>query len=158
MLMNLDEQLEILLHEAPENGVPLLVMEKAISPVLKLFAKQLQHPIYYILQNRDRNWILTTLSHRDKPQAENTVIYAFATREDAISFQGIADSQILIASIPVTHLLFQIFALNQIDSIIFMEQPGNINQGKEIERVRLQNMIQQQIMRLKISQNDQNLA
>ena len=41
--MYLDEQLQILINEAPQYGVPALVMEKAVVPVLRLFANELQH-------------------------------------------------------------------------------------------------------------------
>ena len=37
--MYLDEQLEILINEAPEHGVPIPVMEKAVAPTLKFFTR-----------------------------------------------------------------------------------------------------------------------
>lgn len=148
--MNLKEQVQVLYKEAPRHGVPTPIMEKAVVPVLLLFANQLQHATYFVFQTRDRSWLTATLSHKDDSSLEKTVVYAFAHRKDATSFQGIANPNIGISSIPATHLLFQLFAMNRVDSIIFMETSGNLEQGKEIERKVLQTIIQQQIRRLKL--------
>jgi hypothetical protein len=147
--MKINRQLQILLDEAPQSGVSPLVMEKAVIPVLKAFASQLQHLEYYVVQSRDRDWLITTLTHLERPQQEKRVIYAFATSEDAASSQSTSDSQILIESIPVTHLLFQLFALDGVNSLIFLETPGNLEKGREIPRASLQNSIQQQLQQLK---------
>ena len=147
--MNLDRQLQSLIDEAPQYGVPSPVMAQGVIPVLKLLAQQLQHLDYYVMQTEDGNWIVTTLLHREKPQPAKKVIYAFATRQDAASFQGISQKQIQMQTTPVTHLLFELFALNQVDSIVFMDTPGNVEQGKEIQRKMLQDLIQQKLKSLK---------
>ncbi|MEA5532849.1 hypothetical protein [Crocosphaera sp. XPORK-15E] len=149
--MYLDEQLEILIKEAPQHGVPSPVMEKAVAPTLKFFASQLEHSKYYVLHGQNRSWLVTTLSNRKKPQEEKRVIYGFTTRRDAETFQGIINPEIRIISIPVTHLLFQLFSVEYIDSIIFRETPGNKEQQIEIQRDKLQNIIQQQLRRLKLT-------
>jgi hypothetical protein len=146
--MKLDQQLQILIEEASGQGVPSWVMEKAVVPILKAFASQLQHLEYYVLQSRDRDWIITTLSNIEKPEQEKQVIYAFSSSEDAVNSQGNSDLEIAIASIPVTHLLFQLFALDGVDSIIFLETPGNLEKGVEIFRASLQNSIQKQLQQL----------
>jgi hypothetical protein len=154
--MKLNRQLKILLDEAPRQGVPPFVMEKAVIPVLKAFASQLKHLEYYILQSRDprsasegnREWMATTLSNIENPQQEKRVIYAFATAEDAIASQENANVLGEIASIPVTHLLFQLLAIDTIDSIIFLETPGNLEKGLDIYRTSLQNSIQKQLQHL----------
>ncbi|MGK7877942.1 MAG: hypothetical protein AB4426_32930 [Xenococcaceae cyanobacterium] len=146
--MDLDQQLRILIDEAPQYGVPSQVMEQAVTPVLKLFADQLQHLEYQVLQTLDRGWVLTTLSNRDQPKLQKKVIYAFPTLKDAANFQGTSDPQIMAMPVPVTHILFQMFALKQVDSIIFMETPGNLNTGTEVHRADLQNLIQKQLQKL----------
>jgi hypothetical protein len=143
--MNLEQQLQILIDEAPQYGVPSVVMQKAVAPVLKLFAKRLQHGQYYILQTPHQDWILTTLTHRKKPKQEKKVIYAFVSAQDAQNFQETANSEISLLLLPVTHLLFQVFCLESVDSIIFLETPGNSNQGTEIERAKLKKMIEQHL-------------
>ncbi|WP_035798153.1 hypothetical protein [Crocosphaera chwakensis] len=147
--MYLDEQLEILIHEAPQQGVPISVMEKAVVPTLKLFASQLQHEQYYVLHGKNHSWLSTILSNRKNPKEEKRVIYAFATKKDAETFQGIINPEISIISIPVTHLLFQLFSVESIDSMIFQEVPGNKESQAEISRAKLQNIIQQQLRALK---------
>lgn len=154
--MYLDEQLEILIHEAPQQGVPIPVMEKAVAPTLKLFASQLQHEKYYVLQGKNHSWMMTTLSNRKNPKEEKRVIYAFATKKDAETFQGIINPEIRIISIPVTHLLFQLFSVESIDSMIFRELPGNKEQQAEISRAKLQNIIQQQLRRLTLNPPNNN--
>lgn len=149
--MDLDKQLQSLINEAPQYGVPGSVMEKAVAPTLKFFASQLQHSQYFVLHGQDRAWLVTTLSNRKNPQEEKRVIYAFATRRDAENFQGIVNPDIRIISVPVTHLLFQLFSVEQVDSIVFREVPGNKEQQREIQRPKLQNIIHQQLRRLKLT-------
>ncbi len=149
MMNQLDQQLQALINEAPQYGVPSAVMETAVSPVLKLFALQLQHPNYYLLVSANQSLIVTTLSHRQQPQAEKRVIYGFSSEKEAQAFQGVANSSLNIVSFPVTHLLFELFALKEVDSLIFMD--NSLEQGKEIQRDNLQKAIQQQIQQLKFS-------
>lgn len=147
--MKLDRQLQILIDEAPQQGVPSLVMEKVVSPVLKAFATQLQHLEYYVLQSRDRDWVVSTISHLERPQQEKRVIYAFSTAKDAIASQENFDLQMTSISLPVTHLLFQLLALESADSIIFLETPGNLEKGTEILRAKLQASIEMQLQNIK---------
>ncbi|NES83663.1 MAG: hypothetical protein F6K10_20875 [Moorea sp. SIO2B7] len=149
--MNLDQQIKILIDNAPQDGVTPTVIEQAVSPVVKLFANQLQHLEYYVLQTLDQGWVLTTLSNRAKPNLEKKVIYAFATLKDAGNFQGSSDPQIMTTSLPVTHVLFQLFALKQVYSIVFMETPGNLTAGVEVKRADLENLIETQLQQLRTS-------
>lgn len=151
--MKLDRQLQILIDEAPQHGVPSLVMEQVVSPVLKAFATQLQHLEYYVLQSRDRDWVVSTISHIERPQQEKQVIYAFSTSQDATNSQENFDLQMTSVSLPVTHILFQLFALESVDSIIFLETPGKLEKGTEIFRARLQESIQKQLQQLKTPPN-----
>lgn len=146
--MKLQKQLQSLLKEAPKHGVSSVVMEKAINPVLIAFAKQLKHPKYYLLSNLKENWLLTTLSNKETKQ-EKTVIYAFSHPEDTINFHKNYNQNLKPIAIPVTHLLFQLFALKQIDSIIFMETSGNLEKGIEIYQTELQENIQKQLVQLR---------
>lgn len=146
--MELEQQLQILIDDAAKNGISPLVIERAIAPVLGLFAQQLKHLEYYILQNLDEQWVIFTISDRQRVKSERKVIYAFPTLKDAANFQGNKEPNILATAIPVTHILFQLLALKPLDSIIFLEQPGNLNAGTQIEREKLQSLIQQQVQNL----------
>ena len=44
--------------------------------------------------------------------------------------------------IPVTHILFQMLAMKPIDSIIFFDIPGNLNQGIEIRQEEVKKLVQ----------------
>ena len=146
--MNLDEQLKILIDNTSQYGIVPVVMEQAIAPVLKLFAQQLKHQDYFILQNLDQNWLLTTISHPQQPDLVKKVIYAFGTVKDAAKFQGTADPSIYAAPLPITHILFQLLAIPELNSIIFLENSGNLNTGTEIVCDRVHELIQEQLQKL----------
>ena len=79
--MDLDRQIKVLVDEAPQDGVTPQVVA-AVAPVLLLLASRLRHLQYYILQNLDRDWVVTTLSDRANPKVTKRVIYAFPTLAD----------------------------------------------------------------------------
>ncbi|MGK7920203.1 MAG: hypothetical protein AB4080_09400 [Trichodesmium sp.] len=136
--MNLDQQIEALIKNSPQDGNTPQVVE-AITPALKLLAQQLQHLQYYILQNLSQNWVLTTLSHRSQSELEKRVIYAFPTLEDASS--SISEDNILAIPMPVIHILFQMIAIEPLDSLVFFEKPGNLTTATEVKREDVQRLI-----------------
>ena len=143
--MNLRKQIELLINNAPRDGItPHLV--SAIAPVLIAIAKKLRHSQYYIVQNSEQGWVLTTLSNRANPGWEKSVIYAFPTIQDVslISYAGL-DPQMLAKIVPVTHILFQLVALEPVDSVVFLETPGNTTHTVEIQRTELQDLVQQRL-------------
>lgn len=146
--MNLDEQIQQLINDAPLDGVtPRLIL--AIAPGLKLLASRLRHLQYYILQNLEQDWIVTTLSDRANPEIEKSVVYAFPSLPDisAIPFAQLDDLQIVAFPLPVTHILFQLISLETVDSLVFFETPGDFNTGIEIKREDLQSLVQTQLKR-----------
>jgi hypothetical protein len=147
--MKLDRQLQILIEEAPQQGISTVVVEKAVAPVLSAFATQLQHLEYYVLQNREGEWIVSAIANIERPQQQKQVIYSFPTAEDALHAQANSNLPLESISVPVTHLLFQLFALEEVDSLIFLETPGNLEKGIEIPRTSLQTSIQKQLQQLK---------
>ena len=143
--MNLDEQIQLLIDNAPEDGVTPHVVA-AIAPGLKLLAGKLRHSQYYILQSLDQEWVLTTLSNRANPDVEKRVLYAFSTLQDVSSASAASvDTQVIAVAIPITHILFQLIGLEIVDSIVFFETPGELNAGIEIRHEELQNLIQVQL-------------
>jgi hypothetical protein len=148
--MDLDQQLEKLIAEAPtERGMP-KVMEYAIAPILKVIAQQLQHEDYYILQNTEENWQVTTLRHRQDQNLTKRVIYGFPTLEDAKIFARHSDDPELMASpVPITHILFELLAFDQVDSVIFFDESGNYDNGVEIPREKLEQSIREKLKELK---------
>lgn len=153
--MTLEQQLAEIINDAPNHGVPAFVVEKAIAPIIKLFAAQLQHIEYYVLQNLAEDWILTTITNPQLAQ-EKKVIYAFISVQDAATFQGKINPDLIAMPISVVQLLFRLFSLQQVDSIIFLENSQNLNQGVEIQRERLSKLITEQIKLL--SQTPPNIA
>jgi len=139
--MNLDRQIQALIDDAPDDGITPRIVN-AIAPGLKQLATKLRHKQYYIVQSLDGDWVVTTISDRQKPKLEQRVIYAFPTLQDIP--KNTADSQLIAVPIAITHLLFQLLAL-EIDSIIFFEIPGDASTGYEIKRTDMQKLVQVQL-------------
>jgi len=142
--MTLEQQLQLIIDDAANHGVPPVVIEKAIAPILKSFANRLQKLEYYVLQNIENEWVLTTITN-PQLQQDKRVIYAFASVRDAASFQGKANPDLVATPISVVQLLFRLFSLQQVDSIIFLDDPQNLNRGVEIQRRQLSQSIKQKI-------------
>ncbi len=151
--MNLEQQLEVIINDAANHGVPTIVVEQVIAPVIELFATQLQHLEYYVLQNLAEDWVLTTITNPQLNQ-DQKVIYAFVSVQDAATFQSKRNPDLIAMPISVVQLLFRLFSLQQVDSIIFLEDSQNLNRGIEIKRERLSQLIEQQIKQLTDTPND----
>jgi hypothetical protein len=140
--MDLDAQIQVLVDNAPQDGTTPQVLA-TIAPVLKALAQQLRHAEYYILQNLAQEWIATILSNRLSPEQEKRVIYAFPSVEDArASASAPFDPNAIAVALPVIHILFQLLALEKIDSLIFFEISGNRENGIEVKRVDFQQLLQ----------------
>lgn len=145
VIMDLEAQIQLLIDNAPHDGMtPNLIA--AIAPALRAIAQKLRHSQYYILQNSESSWVLTTLSNLTNPGLEKRVIYAFPTIQDVslISPAGL-DPQMLAKIIPVTHILFQLVALEPVDSIVFLETPGKTTHTVEVQRTELEKLMQKQL-------------
>lgn len=141
--MDLKAQIQSLLDNAPQDGVTPSLVE-SIAPTLCAIAQKLNHSQYYILQNMHKEWVLTTLSNRENSQLEKRVIYAFPTSKDvSINSEMASDPSMIAAPIPVTHILFQLIALEPVDSIVFFETPGTNRNAIEIKRSELTKLVQQ---------------
>ena len=150
--MNLNQQIQVLIDNAPQDGTTPQVV-RAIAPVLKQIAQQLHHSQYYILQTLNSDWVSTVLSNRGNPNLEKRVIYAFPTREDALAVPSSMPKMPAYAlPMPVTHILFQLVAMEAVNSIVFFETPGNRSAAIEVRREDLQSLIQ---LHLQQSQSQQ---
>ena len=141
--MDLQQQVQSLIDEAPTaGGMPAAI--RIIAPLLEELALQrLHYEQYYILQNLQGNWQLTTLQHRQQPGLEKTIVYAFANLQDAT--RSSRSAELVALPIPVIPLLFQLLALEPVDSILFLETPGNLDQGEELTRQELQHLVQKRL-------------
>ncbi len=142
--MNLDQQLQILINEAPNYGVPSPIMEYGVVPVLKTYAQQLDYQHYYLRQTNENNLVVTILSDQENVSVEKKVIYAFPSVNDASHFPDakIDDSNIVAEEICIGQILFQMFTMKEIDSVIFVDKPEKYEESKEIYCDKLQQAIQ----------------
>lgn len=138
--MDLDQQIKALIEKAPRDGSTPQILQ-AIAPALVLIAQQLQHLEYSILQAVDQSWALVVLSNLKEPGREKRVIYAWTSLKDASQAAAAAGDRLRPVLLPVTHILFQMIALEGLDSIVFFESPGNQEVGTEIPREQVQNLI-----------------
>ncbi|MCY7393526.1 MAG: hypothetical protein LH647_19140 [Leptolyngbyaceae cyanobacterium CAN_BIN12] len=153
MNTNLDTQLQELIDDAPQDGVTPALIE-AIAPVLKQLAFQLRHPEYYIAQTLEQNWAVTLLNHETQSDLQKQIIYAFPNLKDVSSGPyPMKDPQMIALPIPVIHILFQIVAMETVDSVVFFEVPGNTMVGTEVKRADLQTLIQAQLMQHPLGPN-----
>jgi hypothetical protein len=139
--MNVDQQIQVLINQAPQYGVTSQEVS-LIAPALKAFAQQLQHPEYFIPQTAEHGWLMTTLTHRTQNLTKN-VVYAFSSVKDVSRSPHIPqDPRLLALPMPVAHILFQMLAMKPIDSIIFLETSDNLQAGTEISRNNLKDLIE----------------
>ncbi len=151
-------QVQALVANAPQDRQTLIGVQ-AIAPVLEQIAQRLNHPVYCLLQSLDQRWQVTTLQHRQQPEREKTVIYAYADRQAAIrAGQSQFDRQLLVVPQPLIQLLFQMLSLEGIDSLIFLEDSGNLNVVHEITRLEIQQAVQTQLQKLVQSTPPPDLA
>lgn len=157
MNLDLDQQLQNLITEAPNYGVPALIMEYGVAPVLKIFAQQLNYEHYFLRQTLEHNLVITILSNPKSLEEEKRVIYAFPSRDDATKFPDskIDYPDIVAESVSICEILFQMFTMKEVDSIIFVDQPSDYQQSKEIHCYKLQSAIQENL-KLLINANSQN--
>lgn len=149
--MELKQQLQTIIDEAPLYGIAPAIMANAIASGLESVARQLAHLEYYVLQNLSEDWIISVISNNK--QREKKVIYAFSTLQDAKNFNTSQETDVVAISLPVVQILFRLFSVQQIDSIIFFERAGN-PKGVELKRRDLQALLQQQIQQLKTTPPD----
>lgn len=155
--MDLDQQIQSLIDNAPQDGTTPGVVQ-AIAPALKILAEQLQHDCYYILQASDESWVLTTLSHLDQPDLQKRVIYAYPTLLDASNRSPVSvPTYVQATPLPVTHILFQMVALQALDSIIFFEVPGHLESGTEVKRSEVQDLIRVYLERYRATVQPRNI-
>ena len=148
--MTLNQQLQQLVEEAPKYGVPAIIMQNGVIPVINAFAQQLDYSQYYVRQTLDDNLLLTILGSQENPEIEKKVIYAFPSIEDAKEFPSnqIDDTNVVAEELPVSQILFQMFTMKGVDSVIFLEQPDDYHKSKEIYCHKLQSAIKQNLSNL----------
>ncbi|HEY9824654.1 MAG TPA: hypothetical protein V6D19_04340 [Stenomitos sp.] len=149
--MDVAAQVQALVDEAPEDpsvreGV------QVVASVLSEVAQGLGHAQYYVLQNFQQQWQVTTLQHRSQTDLQKTVIYAYGSLADATRMGQSAE--LMAAPINVVPLLFQFFSIAEVDSLIFIDAPNNPNQVRELEREDLQVLVESRLSQHVLSKQE----
>jgi hypothetical protein len=146
--MNLDRQIQSLIDGAPDPDSRASVL--AIAPILQQVAATLPQTEYYICQSPQGEWAITSLQHRQQPQLEIKVIYAFTQVRDIYLFaQGKPANQVTV-KIPVIQLLFDLLAFPEIDRIVFLNDSANLDRGQDISRQNLEDSIVKEMQQREI--------
>lgn len=137
--MDISAQVEALINEAPpdqemQGGI------RIVAEVLGQVAAGLGHLQYYILQNFENQWQITTLEHRTQPELQKNVLYAYGHLADAA--RSGQDADLIAVPIQILPLLFQFFSLSQVDSLLFADEANQSDQIKELSRSDLQAVVQ----------------
>lgn len=150
--MDLEEQLQTIVHDASRYGIPPTVVHQALIPAIKTLVLKLKHLNYYLAQNTQKSWIITTLQHRQQPERQKRVIYAFTKAEDAWEFIEERE-EFAPEAIGAAELILQLLALPSVDSLIFFDTPGDFSGGIEITRAELNNLIKTKLLSNSIPPN-----
>jgi hypothetical protein len=104
------------------------------------------------VQTLDQDWAITTLQSQAQEEIEKNVIYAFSSLKDVSnSPYPMHDPQMIALPIPVTHILFQMLAMEIIHSIIFFDTPGNTVTGTEIQREQMSELIESHLAQTQVT-------
>lgn len=141
--MNIDQQIQQLIEQAPQYGATMEEIE-LVAPIFQVFANRLQHSQYYVLQNLEQNWVLTTLQHRTQAQLTKNVVYAYPSLEAVKTGVATLDPDIMALPVPVVQLLFQLLAMDPVDSMIFLDD-NQPNSGAEVSRQDLRQAIAEHV-------------
>jgi hypothetical protein len=155
--MNIDQQIQQLIEQAPLYGASVEEIQ-LVAPVFRAMAAQLQHSQYYILQNLEQNWVMTTLKHRTQADSTKNVVYAYPSLEAVKANIATLDPEIMALPVPVVQILFQMLALEPIDSIIFFETSNSQQTGTEISRLALREAIERYVRSLSTTNLPSDIA
>jgi hypothetical protein len=137
--MDLQAQIRALIVDAPADEVTQAGIQ-VVAIALGEIAQGLTHTEYYILQNFEAQWQVTTLQHRSQEDLQKTVLYAYGNLSDATKV-GQSD-ELIAAPVPVVQLLFQFFSFETVDSFLFVDDAQQPDQIRELKRQDLQALVQ----------------
>lgn len=137
--MDLQTQIQALIDDAPVDEVTREGIQ-VVAIALGEVAQGLAHPEYYILQNFQGQWQVTTLQHRTEEDLQKTVLYAYGSLADATKV-GQSD-ELIAVPVPIVQLLFQFFSFETVDSFLFVDHAQQPDQIREIKRQDLQALVQ----------------
>lgn len=136
--MDLQTQVQALIDDAPAEDA-LQESIQLVAQVLGQVAQGLSHTEYYVLQNLEQQWQMTTLQHRTQDDLQKTVLYAYGHLTDATRVGQAED--LIAVPVPVVQLLFQFFSFENVDSFLFVDEANNPDGIRELKRSDLQGLV-----------------
>lgn len=137
--MDLQAQIQALIDDAPADEITQEGIQ-VVAIALGEIAQGLAHTEYYILQNFEAQWQITTLQHRTQADLHKTVLYAYGSLNDATKVGQSGD--LIAVPVPVVQLLFQFFSFDTVDSFLLVDDAQKPDQIRELKRQDLQALVQ----------------
>jgi hypothetical protein len=137
--MDLQAQIQALIEDAPEDEITQEGIQ-VVAIALAEIAQGLAHTEYYVLQNFEGQWQVTTLQHRTQEELQKTVLYVYGSLTDATKVGQ--SGELIAAPVPVVQLLFQFFSFETVDSFLFIDDAQQPDQIRELKRQDLQALVQ----------------
>jgi hypothetical protein len=136
--MDLQDQIQQLIEDAPSDETTQAGIQ-VVAAALSEVAQGLGHSEYYVLQNFQQQWQVTTLQHRTQDTLQKTVLYAYAHLVEAT--QAGQSDDLIAVPVPIVQLLFQFFSFDNVDSFLFLDNLHDPDQIREIKRQDLQALV-----------------
>ncbi len=137
--MDLQAQIQALIEDAPADEATREGVQ-VVAIALAEVAQGLAHSEYYILQNFQEQWQVTTLQHRTQEALHKTVLYAYGSLADATKVGQ--SGELIAVPVPVVQLLFQFFSFETVDSFLFVDDAQQPDQIRELKQQDLQALVQ----------------
>jgi hypothetical protein len=145
----LQRQADALIQNAPDDGVTPGAVQ-LVAGVLGVIAQRLTHTQYFLLQNRETQWLTYTLGNREHPEIEKVVIYAYSGGTAAnLERLKLGAKELVVVEYPVLEILFRLLSLQEVDAVIFFERATETQSGIEIARTDLEQLCAHQVQRAK---------
>ncbi|NJK35382.1 MAG: hypothetical protein HC919_10770 [Oscillatoriales cyanobacterium SM2_2_1] len=145
----LQRQAEALVQNAPDDGVTSGAVQ-LVAGVLRVIAQRLTHTQYFLLQNRETQWLTHTLGNRQNPEIEKTIVYAYSGGTAAnLERLKLNSGELVVVEYPVLEILFRLLSLREVDGVVFFEQATEVKSGVEVNRLDVEQLCAQQVQRAK---------
>lgn len=136
--MDIQAQVQQLIDESPPDAAAQEGV-RIVAVILGEVAQMFSHLQYYVLQNFEQQWQITTLQHRAQ-DVEKTALYAYGQLADATKM-GKSDDLIAVP-VPTVQLLFQFFSFNGVESLLVVDEINNPEKIQELKREDLQTLVE----------------
>ena len=149
--MSLKSQIKELLEPTKDSDtLEARVLRTCMVPTILKYAKPLKRTIFYIWKHKEHDQRIVMIEpHPSDPDLNKTILYAFASPQDAEKHPDFDSKIMTIAKNTVVYLLFEFGGLKEVDSLFIYPSRNNYKQVIEIKKDSLLEMILQESIKNK---------